>query len=147
MSFPTTKPTPASPGTESALLRERYGNTPRERRKVVISLWMAGVVAAIILVCWVIWGGLADGRGRIDQRVLGYSVTDASTVEVDFELTAPRESTVYCPVQAMNEKFAIVGWKLLEIGPSEDPTRRFTEPVVTSEEAVTGLLGTCWVAA
>jgi hypothetical protein len=49
-------------------------------------------------------------------------------------------------VQALNSTFGIVGWKIIEIPPSTVWTRTFQERLVTSEQAVTGLLYECWVA-
>jgi hypothetical protein len=48
-------------------------------------------------------------------------------------------------VQALSDKFAVVGWKVIEVPPSDLANRSFTEVVRTSELATTGLISNCWL--
>jgi hypothetical protein len=48
-------------------------------------------------------------------------------------------------LQALNEQFAIVGWKIVELPPGGDRTRAFVENIRVTEPAVTGLIYRCWL--
>ena len=66
-------------------------------------------------------------------------------VEVRYEVTADAWAPVSCALQALNDSFAIVGWKVVALPPSEEGTRQFRETLRTSEPAVTGLIYRCWL--
>ena len=52
---------------------------------------------------------------------------------------------VTCAIQALNESFGIVGWKIVELGRASERTRVFTETLRTAEQPVTGLPYRCWL--
>ena len=62
------------------------------------------------------------------------------------EVTAEPGTPINCVAQALNEEFAPVGWKVLEIPASEQRTRQFTTDVLTTELGNTGLIYRCWLA-
>jgi hypothetical protein len=64
---------------------------------------------------------------------------------VRYEVTADAGAAVSCALHALNGTFAIVGWKVVELPPSEQGTRQFRETLRTSEPAVTGLIYRCWL--
>ena len=127
------------------LLATRSGQTPQaaKRSKAI------GVVTAlgftVVLGAWLWWGGVLEQPGQIQTRELGYVVTSDREVVVNFEVTTPPGTNVSCAVQALNASYGIVGWKIVTLEPSTVWTRTFQETLVTSEEAVTGLLYECWL--
>ena len=54
-------------------------------------------------------------------------------------------TTASCALEALNEKYAVIGWKIVELPASSERTRSFTDVVRTSEPAVTGLIYRCWL--
>ena len=57
----------------------------------------------------------------------------------------PAGSDLACTLEALSPSFATVGGKVLELEPSQDRTRRFTEEVVTTSRATTGIVRACWI--
>ncbi len=110
---------------------------------------MLGVVAAAgvaaVVVAWVVWAGLLGPGASLGSRDLGYSLVGDTAIEVRYEVTVDAGSTVSCALQALNETFAIVGWKVVPIPASDEGTRQFRETLRTSEPAVTGLIYRCWL--
>lgn len=126
-------------------LDDRYGRTPGGRTR---TRWIAvGTAFAFVAVfsAWVIWGGLLATPAQIETNDTGHSIIDASSVQVTWELSVDPGSTTSCAVQALNDSFGIVGWKVIDIPASDDRTRSFTADVRTMELAVSGLIYRCWL--
>ena len=127
-------------------LDERYGRTPalsRRRRTIAI------VVAcgfALVFGAWVVWAGLLGDSAAIEFRDVGHEIVDDSLVNVTWQVTVEPNTPVSCAVEALNESFSVVGWKVLDVAASTQRTRTFTADVRTSELAVTGLIYRCWLA-
>ncbi len=139
------QPTPVTAPAESAELQSRYGRTPGRRFRGRVIAWIAGAGVAVVIAAWVIWAGLDSNQASLDTQDTAHSVIDAHSVQVEFNVTAPRGSTVSCALQALSDSFAVVGWKVVELPASDRATRSFTETVRTSELASTGLIYSCWL--
>ena len=74
---------------------------------------------------------------------IGYRVVSDYRVEVDIEITKPIDQALVCSVQALNNQFAVIGWKEFEFEPSQFMTLRHTVTLNTTEQAVTGLVDEC----
>jgi len=133
-----------APGGTS--LDERYGRTPgraRSRRTLVIAVAAAFVV---VFAAWVVWGGLDGATARVDTLDVGHRVLDDTAVEVSYQVTMPPGDAARCALEAQDETHDVVGWRIVDVPPSDQRTRRLTEVVRTSELAVTGLIYRCWPA-
>ena len=127
-------------------LDERYGRTPAlSRRRRIIAIVVAGGFA-LVFGAWLIWAGLLGDTAAIEFRDVGHEIVDDSLVRVRWQVTVEPNTSVSCAVEALNESFSVVGWKVVDVGASEQRTRSFTEEVRTSELAVTGLIYRCWLA-
>ena len=122
-----------------SLLAERYGQkrTGNPKRNKIFGL--AGVVG---LTLGAAYFGYAN-YSPVKFVDFGYRVLSNTITEVDFEITKPTEATAMCEVEALNNSFAVVGYKEVSIGPSETQTTRHTVTVITTETAVTGLVSNC----
>ena len=129
----------------STAIEERYGRSPARRRRTRIIAAVAGAGVLVVVVAWVVWAGLFGPDASLGTRDLGYSLIGDDAVEVQYEVTTEAGSSVSCALQALNSTFAIVGWKIVELPPSEQGTRQFRETLRTSEPAVTGLIYRCWL--
>jgi hypothetical protein len=129
----------------SSALDARYGRTPG-RRRVALG-WAIGVALAVAIVvgAWVAWVGLLGPAASVDARTTGYTLLGDSEVEVEYEVTVPPGSAAACAVEALNGKYAVIGWKVVELPATEAQTRSLVERVLTSEPAVTGLIYRCWL--
>ena len=119
----------------------RYGPEPtaRSARRGRIGI----VVAAVVGIAVVVWIGLAMAGQPVSYKDVGYHVDGSRSVDVTFEVTKPKESTVTCTVTALSESYAEVGVRTVEVGPADSATRRVTVPVQTTELAVTGIVESC----
>jgi Domain of unknown function (DUF4307) len=134
---------PAHPGSES-LLASRYGVTQGAKRRNRRLAWVGAVLIVVVFAAWIIWVGL--DTSQVDARDTAHTVIDQHSVSVSFEVTMPPGDAAACAIQALNDSFAVVGWKIVSIPPSEQRTRAFTEVLRTSELSTTGLIYRCWPA-
>jgi hypothetical protein len=129
----------------SSTLDARYGRTPTRRRTarwwaISVALAVAAVVGA-----WVVWVGLLGPDASVDGRTAGYTILSDAAVEVEYEVTVASGLTAACALEALNAKYAVIGWKVVELPASSEPTRSLKDVVRTSEPAVTGLIYRCWL--
>ena len=127
-------------------LDERYGRTPaRSRRRRAFAIIGASLFAAVFA-AWLVWAGLLGDNAVIEFRDVGHEIVDDSLVTVSWQVTVEPNTPVSCAIEALNESFSVVGWKVIEVAPSSVRTRTFTEELRTSELAVSGLIYRCWLA-
>lgn len=131
--------------TASAQLDARYGRSANRRKRDRILLLVGAAIFAIVLVAWVVWAGLDGSKPLIETEEIGYSVVDDHKVTVTFQVSVPVGTATSCAVEALNESFTVVGWKVIDLPPSDQYTRSFTEDLRTSELATTGLIYRCWL--
>ncbi len=124
-------------------LDDRYGRRRgiRGRRTAVIGIGVLAVAA----VGYLGWSTYAQAAQSVDVDVLGFHLTDAHSVTVDFQLTLPPGSAVDCVVEAQDTEHGIVGWKVVSYPADPAHSRTFSEVVPTTAEATTGLVPSCWI--
>lgn len=134
---------------DPSTLDERYGRTPGVRRRRVLVGWLVGAAVLVASVSWVVWVGLFTPGASLEWRDLGFELVDdpddVGAVDIRFEVSTDPGNEVSCALQALDGEFAIVGWRIVELPPGEERTRRFTERVETAQDAVTGLIYRCWL--
>ena len=128
----------------STALDARYGRTRGRRIRTRTIAIIAGAGVLLVAVAWVLWVGLFGATASIETQDIGYTVVDSHTIDIRSQVSTDPGTTVSCSIQALNEKFAIVGWKVIELPAVTERNRVFTERVRTSEPAVSGLIGSCW---
>lgn len=127
--------------TTAQELDERYGRTRRRRTP-----WIIGGAVALLVVGAFSWMTVAQSMGSVDADDLGFELVDEHSVNVSFQVTGVQGKDVVCALEALDEEFGVVGWKIVEIeaGDSHSQARSVTIPTVAA--ATTGLVNTCWVA-
>lgn len=128
--------------TTAQELDERYGRTRNGRRNV----WIIGGVLAALAIALVTWITVFNAQRSVDVDDLGYEVVDEHTVDIEFQITSTPDRDLVCAVQALDEEFGVVGWKVLEIPASDAHTQHLSTSIPTVAEATTGLVKSCWVA-
>ena len=133
-----------TPPTSMPSLDARYGRTSSKRYRFI---GIATAVAfSLVFAAWAVWGGLIGAPNAqftaVDAR---HTIVSDSAVDVTWEFTAPPGTAARCAVQALNSTFAIVGWKQVDVPASTRIARVLTERVLTTEQAVTGLIYRCWL--
>ena len=127
--------------TTALELDERYG---RPRRRAL--LWIIGIILAVAVVAVAGWMTVSQSMNSVDADDLGYEVVDEHTVTVRFQVTGGQGKDVACALEALDEEFGIVGWKIVEIPASDEHLQQVSAAVPTVSEATTGLVNSCWVA-
>lgn len=127
--------------TTARELDERYGRTRRRRTP-----WIAGGAVALLAVVALGWSTVSQSMSSVDSDDLGYEVVDEHSVTVRFQVSGVQGRDVVCAIEALDEEFGVVGWKIVEIPAGESHARSLTETVPTVSRATTGLVNTCWVA-
>ena len=125
--------------SETDLLADRYGrktNAKEVNRRLLIGL--AAVLIAIF-VGWATWVTV-DGANQIKSQDLAYEVIGPEQTSVRFSVSSPAGPAV-CAIQVLNQSFAVVGYRELEISQSGE----YEVLVNTTEPGVTGLVDKCWL--
>ena len=100
---------------------------------------------AILSVAGLSWLTVSNSLDDVGFDETGYELVDARTVTVSFQVTPPAGTSFACVVQALDEDFGIVGWRVIEYPASEEVTRAVVETVPTLAQATTGTVHSCWV--
>lgn len=130
--------------TTTAELDARYGRTrsPAKLR----AWWITVAVVALAAIGWLAWGILSDSNTSVRADDTAFEIPDDHSVVVSFQVTAPVGATVACALEALDEGFGVVGWRVIVYPPFTSHAQAFTETIPTIGEATTGLVNSCWVA-
>ncbi|MFM6974883.1 MAG: DUF4307 domain-containing protein [Agromyces sp.] len=121
-------------------LDARYGMRQPIRR----GWWIAGIASTLAIVLgWMVWVNF--GSVAIETQDVTHQY-DAATQEmsITWNVSAKPGTRLSCALQALNEEFQVVGWKVVDLPPSTDYTRQFTERIRTVMVPNTGLAYSCW---
>ncbi|MFC8040402.1 DUF4307 domain-containing protein [Paenarthrobacter sp. NPDC057355] len=134
----------------STSLANRYGGQKRAMtRKTKRSIIIAALVVAIGLAAYVATG---SAQAPVTFKDIGYSTVDDTQAEVDYQVTKSPGATAKCAIKALDSKFAVVGWEVVEIGANEpentpDGGRTTIQRTTlrTESPAVSGVVDNCWI--
>ena len=127
--------------TTAEELDARYGRTGRRRWPLVA----VGAIAAV-LVALLGWSVVSAQMNAVDSDDLGFDLVDDHSVTVRFQITGAQGKDVSCIVEALDEEFGVVGWKVVAVPASDDHSQAVSATVPTVAEATTGLVKECRVA-
>jgi len=126
-------------------LDTRYGRTPQRKRRDRWLLIFGGIAAVAIATVWAFWAGWDNDQANLETTDTAYTIPDDSHVDISFSINAPVGTPVTCALQALNEDFAIVGWRIVEYPGSASRLTAHTESIRTIMKPNTGLINTCWL--
>lgn len=121
-------------------LAARYGRTPLRRRT-----WVLLAIVLVLFAAAALWWLVAVNKDTVEATDLGYVIDSPHEVELRFSVAAPPGREIYCALEAMDEQFGVVGWKIVHLPASSEHLRAFTEYIPTLAPATTGLVNACWV--
>ncbi|MFE4545269.1 DUF4307 domain-containing protein [Arthrobacter sp. NPDC056727] len=133
-------------------LANRYGR-PKRRLSGKARRW-AIIAALAVGMGFLAWVSTSNATASVTFKDIGYRTTDATQAEVDFQVTREPGTAVKCAIKALDSKFAVVGWKVVDIPPvdeaqgqSTDGGRTVAQRVVlrTESQAVSGVVDNCWI--
>lgn len=122
-------------------LDERYGRARARRTPWII----AGAIAVLAVGAYG-WMTVTQSMNSVDADDLGYELVDEHSVDVRFQITGVQGKDVVCIVEALDEEFGVVGWKVIEIPAGDSHSQALAATIPTVSAATTGLVNTCWVA-
>ncbi len=128
--------------TTKQQLDDRYGRGPRPGRRR--AFWIIVGAIAVASVGGLSWLTVSNSLDDVGYDETGFELVDARTVTVSFQATPPAGMSFACALQALDEDFGIVGWRVIEYPASETITRTFVETIPTVAQATTGTLHSCW---
>ncbi|KIC65303.1 DUF4307 domain-containing protein [Arthrobacter sp. NQ7] len=141
---------PAHPAPADTSLANRYG--AKKRRLSPAAARAAVAVALVAGIGFLAWVTTSNSLSGVTFKDVGYSTTDATLAEVDFQVTREPSNPVKCAVKALDSKFAVVGWKVVDIPPTAadgtaDGGRTVAQRVTvrTESESVSGVVDSCWI--
>ncbi|MDM7990545.1 DUF4307 domain-containing protein [Arthrobacter sp. zg-Y877] len=139
----TSAPQQPDVSTSESRLANRYGAPKRRltRRTRVIAA-AAAVIAAVGAAAWM---NVPSSTGTVTSKDVGFSFPAEDRVIVDFKVDKSAGSTAACAVQALNESYAVVGWKTVVLGPDAPDSSSQHLELRTDSPAVTGGVYSCWV--
>ena len=136
----------AAPAPAPTSLANRYGRQKRAlTRTAKRNLLIAALAAGIGFMGWI---STSSATPDVTFKDIGYSTPDATLAELDFQVTKDPAVQAKCAVKALDSKFAVVGWKVVEIGANAaDGGRTSTHRAVlrTESQAVSAVVDNCWV--
>lgn len=132
------------------LLRNRYGAPRRERRmgpRGWLGVVLLGTLVAAVFVVWVV-----NGQQKAPAyKDVSYEVVSGALATADFDLTKQPDDVVTCAVHALNEGYAVVGWKEVTVGSVPEDrlgaggTSSHRVALRTTNLATTAVVDSCWV--
>ncbi|QNE13953.1 DUF4307 domain-containing protein [Pseudarthrobacter sp. NBSH8] len=146
----TTHDQPAVSPPADTSLANRYGSKkpslpPAFKRGIAVAALAAGVG-------FMAWVSTSNAVSDVTFKDVGFSTIDATAAEVDFQVTRDPGTAVKCAVKALDSKFAVVGWKVVDIPPGEtngtaDGGRTVSQRVALRTESlsVSGVVDDCWI--
>ncbi len=146
----TSEEQPAAPAPAPTSLANRYGGQKRALAgKTKRNLLILALAAGIGFMAWISTSAATESVGFKD---IGYSTPDATVAEVDFQVTKNPGTSAKCAVKALDAKFAVVGWKVVDVGPNAvdagadgGRTTAHRVAVRTESQAVSAVVDNCWI--
>jgi len=146
----TSEDQPATAAPATTTLANRYGGQKRAlSRKAKRNIAIAALAAGIGFMAWI---STSLNTETVTFKDIGYSTTDATQAEIDFQVTKDPGTSVKCAVKALDSKFAVVGWKVIDVGPNPadataDGGRTTAHRAVVRTESlsVSGVVDNCWI--
>jgi len=146
----TTQDQPAASLPADTSLANRYGSKkqslPRAAKRGIV------VAALVVGIGFLAWVSTSSTGAAVTFKDVGFSTTDATAAEVDFQVTREPGTAAKCAVKALDSRFAVVGWKVVDIPPGQadgtaDGGRTVAQRVSLRTESlsVSGVVDHCWI--
>lgn len=140
----------AAPAPAPTSLANRYGAQKRAlTRTAKRNLLIAALAAGIGFMGWI---STSSATPEVSFKDIGYGTPDATVADIDFQVTKDPATEAKCALKALDSKFAVVGWKVVDIaanpaGSGADGGRTTAHRAVlrTESQAVSVVVDNCWV--
>jgi Domain of unknown function (DUF4307) len=146
----TSEDQPAKPAPASPSLANRYGGQKRALSGKTKRILLAAALA--VGIGFMAWISTSNATSSVTFKDIGYSTPDATLAEVDFQVTKDPAVDAKCALKALDSKFAVVGWKVVDVGPNAADegadggrTTAHRALVRTEAQAVSAVVDSCWI--
>lgn len=130
--------------TRDERLDARYGRSPHGWTPRRIGLAALVGAVAVGFAAWLLWAGVNALAPAIEAKNISFAILSDSRIEIRYEVSVPPEQSASCALQALNDSFTVVGWKIVELPASTQRVRAFTDTLRTIEPSTNGLIYRCW---
>ena len=146
----TSEEQPAAPAQTPTSLANRYGGQKRALgRKAKRNIAAAALAVGIGFLAWVATSAATES---VSFKDIGYSTPDATLAQIDFQVTKNPGTAAKCAVKALDSKFAVVGWKVVDVPPNAADagtdggrTTVHRVDVRTESQSVSAVVDNCWI--
>lgn len=144
--MPADEPTP-SPAAEDSLV-VRYGAASRRPSRTAQKWGIISVLSAAVAVA--AWFTASLAFGELDYQDVGYNIASETRASVDYEVTKDFDATAQCMLHVLDQSYAVVGARIVTIGPHEGSTaaersQYFRSELRTEHLGVSGIVESCWL--
>lgn len=98
------------------------------------------------------WVSTSNSLNSVTFKDIGYSTPDGTLAQVDFQVTREPGTAVKCAVKALDSKYAVVGWKVVNIPAdaadlASNGGRTLNQRIdlITESPSVSGVVDSCWI--
>lgn len=126
-------------------LDHRYGRTPQRKRRD--RWWIVGIALAFVAVftAWTFWAGWDGEQADLETTDTAFTIHDSHHIDITFTINTAPNTPVTCAIQALDQSFAIVGWRIVSYPGSDTRLTTHTEAIRTTQLSNTGLISSCWL--
>ena len=139
---------PIGSAESDSALADRYG-PPRRKLSRNAQKW--GIIATLAAtVAVVVWITASLTSVSLDYEDVGYTIEFDTRASVDYEVTKDFDATAQCMLQVLDDSYAVVGSRIVTIGPHQGSTadersQYFRSDLRTEHLGVTGIVDSCWL--
>jgi hypothetical protein len=129
--------------TSGTRLEDRYGRTPRGRRRGRLAAVAAAAALVLAAVIWAVVTGVGGASNATDLQTTGYTIASDSTVTIGWEVTGEASVPLICAIEAQDANGTVLGLVEVRVPVTGAPARSGTTTVLTTRRADTGLIHSC----
>jgi len=129
--------------TPGARLEDRYGRTPRGRRRGRLAVIVAAAALVLAAVVWAVLTGVGGASNATDLQTTGFTIENDSTVTIGWEVTGQADVPLVCAIEAQDQDGSVLGLVEVRVPVTGEPARPGTTTVRTTRRADTGLIQSC----
>lgn len=129
--------------TRITTLDERYGRTPRRRRRGRVRTVVAAGIVLVGVAAWAVWTGIGGATTALDVTTTGITVVNDEATTVQWLVTGRSGTTLVCAIEATDASSAVVGLAEVVVPASGQINRTGETRVRTVRRASNGLIESC----
>ncbi|GAA1807778.1 DUF4307 domain-containing protein [Nesterenkonia flava] len=132
----------------TSTMTQRYG-TPKRGLSPRAQRW--GIIGALVIaLAAAIYFTVGMAVGQLEYRDVGYTIHSDTQATVDYQVTKDFDATAQCTLHVLDDSYAIVGSRIVTLGPHEgatsaDRSQYYRSDLRTEYRGVTGVVDNCWL--